>query len=370
MDNAADENWRVLLSLLPDTWAQLAPQLGAVERHRGFATTEAVLRTLLLHVGKGYSLRETAVQAKLAGLADVSDVTVLCRLRQAEEWFRLLCQLLLEESGVPLPDGPRGRRVRLLDGTLIKESGRTGSLWRIHYSVRIPSLICDHLALTSTRGKGSAEILHRFPATPGDLVLADRGFCNPVGIDSLYRQGADVIVRWHSTSLPLYTVAGARFDLLPFLRALAMDEIGAWPVRVGSEDQPQIAGRICALRKSEAAARKALRKIQRKAQQGGPDPKPETLEFARYVVIFTTLSAAEFPDSEVVEWYRVRWQIELVFKRLKTLAKLGQLPKRNPASSRGWLYGKLLIALLGEKLTRLGRTISPWGYLLSSARRS
>jgi len=74
----------------------------------------------------------------------------------------------------------------------------------------------------------------------------------------------------------------------------------------------------------------------------------------------------EFSDSEVLEWYRIRWQIELVFKRLKTLAKLGQLPKHNAASSRAWLYGKLLIALLGQKLIRLGRTISPWGYTLSA----
>jgi hypothetical protein len=327
-----------------------------------------VLRTLLLHVGKGYSLRETAVQAKLSGLAEVSDVTILNRLRQAEDWFRLLCQLLLEESGVPLPDGPRGRRVRLLDGTLVKEPGRTGSLWRIHYSVRIPSLLCDHLALTPTRGKGTAEMLHRFPATLGDLVLADRGFCTPGGIEILYRQGADIIVRWRSTSLPLYTPRGERLDLLPRLRTLQTDQVGAWPASVHGEKQ-QIAGRICALRKSEEAARKALRKIKRKAQQGGPDPKPETLEYAQYIIVFTTLPTAEFNDSEVLEWYRIRWQIELVFKRLKTLAKLGQLPKYNAASSRAWLYGKLLIALLGQKLTRLGRTISPWGYMLSASKR-
>jgi hypothetical protein len=367
MDNAADENWRVLLSLLPDNWEQLAAQLGAVERLRGFGTTEALFRTLLLHVGKGYSLRETAVQAKLAGLAEVSDVTILNRLRQAEDWWRLLCQLLLEENGVALPDEPRGRRVRLLDGTLVTEPGRTGSVWRIHYSVRLPSLICDHLALTATRGKGTAETLHRFPAARGDLVLADRGFCTPPGIESLRQQGADVIVRWRSTSLPVYAPDGERLDLLARLRMLEGDQVGDWPVRVGGEQAP-IAGRICALRKSEAAARKAVRKIKRKAQQGGPDPKPETLEYAHYVIVFTTLGAAEFAAGEVLEWYRVRWQIELVFKRLKTLAQLGQLPKYNAESSRAWLYGKLLIALLSQKLSRLGRAISPWGYLLPEAR--
>ena len=137
----------------------------------------------------------------------------------------------------------------------------------------------------------------------------------------------------------------------------------AWPVWVqGSKGR--IAGRLCAIRKSEEAAAQARRRIQRKAQQGGPKPKSETLQYASYVMVFTTVSASRLSTAEVLEWYRVRWQIELVFKRLKTLAELGSLPKHDEQSARAWLYGKLLIALLGQKLERLGRDISPWGYRL------
>jgi hypothetical protein len=57
----------------------------------------------------------------------------------------------------------------------------------------------------------------------------------------------------------------------------------------------------------------------------------------------------------------MRWQIELVFKRLKSLAQLGHVPKYDDRSSRAWVYGKLLVALLAQKLIRIGRTISPWG---------
>jgi len=55
----------------------------------------------------------------------------------------------------------------------------------------------------------------------------------------------------------------------------------------------------------------------------------------------------------------MRWQIELVFKRLKSLAHLGHVPKRDDRSSRAWLYGKLLVTLLAQKLIRIGRDISP-----------
>jgi Transposase DDE domain len=121
------------------------------------------------------------------------------------------------------------------------------------------------------------------------------------------------------------------------------------------------------LRKSEQAARKAQRRIVRKAQQGGPEPKPETLEYANYVIVFTTLETDLFSASDVLEWYRVRWQIEVVFKRLKTLAHLGHLPKRDDRSSRAWLYGKLLVALLSQKLIRLGRDF-PLGVLCRRSR--
>ncbi len=369
MDNAAEENWQVLLSLLPAGWERLAFRERAVERLRGFPTAETVLRTLLLHVGKGLSLRETATQAKLGGIATVSDVTILNRLRQAEGWLHRLCQELALENGLSFPAPPAGRNVRLLDGTLVKEPGRTGSEWRIHYSLQIPTLCCDHLEVTSVRGPGNGEKLQRFPARSGDLVLADRGFCKPAGIAALHRQGADVIVRVNTGSLPLQRADGKTFELLKHLRALKQaNDVGDWDVVLPTPAGP-VPGRICAIRKSETAAARALRQIQRKSQQGGPQVKPATLEYARYVIVFTTLEATEFPAARVLEWYRLRWQIELVFKRLKSLAGTGHLPKHDDASSRAWLYGKLLVALLTQKLIQIGRAISPWGYPLRTETR-
>jgi hypothetical protein len=313
------------------------------------------------------TLRETVVRAKAAGIAEVSDVALMKRLRKAEEWLRRLCASLLQESGWEMPAEVRGYTVRALDGTLVKEPGRKGSQWRIHYSVRIPSLVCDHLELTAVKGAGTGESLERFAAVPGDLVLADRGFCKPRGVERLHQQGAAVMVRLNSSTLPLWDQAGARFGLLE--QVTQLKETGTereWPVWVQGAKE-RIAGRLCVLRKSEEAAEKARRRIARKAQQGGPTPKPETLEYARYVMVFTTAPASHFSTAEVLEWYRARWQIELVFKRLKTLAELGSLPKHDDQSARGWLYGKLLIALLGQKLERLGRDISPWGYRQAEA---
>ena len=97
--------------------------------------------------------------------------------------------------------------------------------------------------------------------------------------------------------------------------------------------------------------------------------QPETLRFACYVIVFTTYPAEQFPASEVLEWYRLRWQVELVFKRFKSLAQFGHLPKSDEASAQAWLYGKLLVALLVEKIVQHAQSISPWGYDLRATTR-
>src|ERR1700684_1555617 len=129
----AEDNWKALASLFPTGWQQLAWQSGAVERLRGFPSTEVLLRMLLLHVARGYSLRETVVRAKLANWTDILDVALFKRLRDSEEWLRLLCiELLRENVACRLEEGVR-RTIRIVDGTIAKEPGKTGSQWRILY---------------------------------------------------------------------------------------------------------------------------------------------------------------------------------------------------------------------------------------------
>src|SRR3984885_9365621 len=113
------DDWQILLGLFPSEWRQLGRSSGAVRRLRGFPSLDAMLRTLLLHVGCGWSLRETSVQAKLAGIADVSDVTLLNRLRQSEDWLRQLCQQLWKDNGVNLEPALKGHPVRVVDATVV-----------------------------------------------------------------------------------------------------------------------------------------------------------------------------------------------------------------------------------------------------------
>jgi len=359
------EDWQILTGLFPAGWRELARTSSAVHRLRGFSGVEQILRAILLHVGCGWGLKETAVHARLGGIAKVSSVTLMNRLRDAELWLRRLCEQLFQENGVCLQPAVKGRPVRLVDATNVKEPGKTGSQWRVHYSLRLPSLDCDYFELTPVRGKNHGERLGRFHVQPGELILADAGYSHPPGIASIVAQRADVCVRWNPTSMPLLSEDGTTvFPVMESLKGLRRaGQIAEWPVRLRC-DMDSIAGRVCALRKSRTAIRKAQRKITRKVQQKKISSGRQARRFVCYVMVFTTLPR-EIADCEtVLECYRLRWQIELAFKRLKSIMQFGHVPKQSDQSGRAWLYGKLFVALLAEKMARVGSTISPWGYNL------
>lgn len=359
MQNATEEDWQVLLSLFPAGWDRQAKETGAMERQRGITIPETLLRLFLLHVARGYSLRETSVRANEAGLATISDVGLLKRLRRSEDWLQWLCMQLVLENGVRMPQQKERGTVRIVDGTIIKERGKTGSQWRILYSLRLPDLRCDYFDLTPTAGAGNGESFARLPVSQHDLILGDAGYSSAAGIDWVVSQGGDVLVRINPHSLPLQGNRGGTFHLLSHLKTLkTAGAIGEWRARLPDST---VEGRVCALRKSEEAIQRAHRRIERRASKRQTKTRPETWEYAKYVAVFTTDQSTL--TETVLEWYRVRWQIELTFKRLKSLAQLGHLPKYDDQSSRAWLYGKLFVALLTQKLVRTGRELSPWGYV-------
>lgn len=126
-----NEDWELLLSFLPNDWQGLAHDTGALKGLRKDKSAENLLRTLLIHLGCGHSLRETVVRAKKANLADLSDVALLKRLRKSKDWLRALCLQLFREQGVAVSaDG--GFQIRAFDATTVQEPGKTGALWRIH----------------------------------------------------------------------------------------------------------------------------------------------------------------------------------------------------------------------------------------------
>ena len=364
--NAAEEDWEVLRSFFPADWKQLARSSGAIKGLRQDKSEENYLRIMLMHLGCGLSMRETVVRAQEAHLANLSDVALLKRIRKSQEWLFQLCRALFEERDLRLKVRA-GRTLRLIDATEVKEPGKTGSLWRIHYSLRWPNWECDFFKLTPVEGKGTGESLQQFPLRAGDYVLADRGYCHASGIHHAATHQAFVTIRLNPDGIVLQNQGGAPFNLLAKLRPLQKTgALAAWNVLVPYQNQPPVAARLCVIRKSKAAIALAHKRLRRKASKQGSQLQPETLIYAEYVMVLTTFPEAGFPVEVVLQFYRFRWQIELVFKRFKQIAQLGHVPKHDPQSAKAWLYGKLFVALLTEKVIQQARALSPWGYEVDS----
>src|SRR5579871_2553635 len=327
-----EENWKVLTSFFPKEWQQMAWQSGAVERLRGFSSPDVLLRMLLLHVARGYSLRETVVRAKLANWTDISDVALLKRLCKSEEWLHWLCiELLRENVAYRLEEGT-SRAIRIMDGTI----------------VRLPSLVCDFFEVTATIGEGSGESLNRLPVGSHELILVDAGYCSVAGIEYVWQHGADVLVRVNPQSFVAYSTCGRRISLLQLLRTLSkVGQFGEWRVVLHGQGSA-FTGRLCAVRKSDRAIQQAHRRLQRKASKKQMITRPGTLEFAKYVIVFTTRSSGSTAD--VLRFYRMRWQIELVFKRLKSLVQLGHVPKHNDRSFARLALWKIAYHAPGTKI--------------------
>jgi len=352
------EDWAVIRQLLPQGWQEQARISGALRRARGIDGPEALLRILLVHLAAGHSLVETAARARRAGLGRLSAVALFKRVQASEEWLRWLAAA--ERDALVNGSPPTPRRLRAVDATTVSEPGSTGTNWRIHYAINLTDLQCDFFALTEVSG---GETWRRIPVAPGDVLLGDRAYGNPTGVAHVAVAQGDVLVRINLRALPLYDLEGARLDILRTVRRLRVGQVLAAATVVHGPAGQVIPGRLVALRRTAAATRLAERKLARAAQRKRRKVSPSSLQGARYLLLWTTLPA-EVTAREVTEYYRWRWQIELGFKRLKSIIGLGHLPKKDPASARAWLHGKLLTSLLVERMIQTARVFSPWGFRL------
>lgn len=365
---ALEYQWPYLLSFLPpeEFLEASARDCGALKRKRAISKASDLLRLALAYSLCDMSLRQTAAWASVAGVASMSDVALMKRLRKADVWLGKLLGIKLAERA-PLPRlSCEPPRVRLVDATNVSKPGSTGTDWRIHLGYDLSSFAIDHIELTDAKG---GEKLGRFRFRQGELVVGDRGYAHRKGLAIALKTGADFIVRLNWQNLPLRTPSGESFDIITALRGLPEAETGGFLVRIAPSKDTEnnaLPARLVATRKTEEAAEAARAKVLRERSRKGRSVDPRTLEAAGYVFVLTSLSAEQMSGTDVLNLYRFRWQIELAFKRMKSLMRLGALPVRDPPLARTFLYSKLLAALLIEEFTSEFLAISPWGYRLAN----
>jgi len=362
---AFTEEWEFLLTVLPavDLERSLRDS-GGYQRRRAVRSAETLLRLALVYGFCGLSLRQTAAWAHTQGVAELSDVALLKRLRSSTDWLSHLLGAKLAERAKVDPRPGSSLRLRLMDATSIRVPGRKGTGWRVHVGLGLSQLAIDYIDLTGPEG---GETFRRFPLQSQDLVLGDRGYAHRRGLAAVRRAGGHFLVRLNWANVPLQDLDGQPFDLFEALRQIPGSQVAEYKVQTAPQESDQLASlpaRLIAVRKSPAAAEKERQKILREAARKKRQPDPRSLEASAYTFVLTSMEEDQLPAAEALELYRFRWQIEMVFKRLKGLLGLDQLAAKDPHLARSALYAKLLAALLLEDLTGELLSFSPWGFAL------
>ena len=356
----ADESWEIVRRFLPGDLERSAREHGAIRRARGeIRSAGSLLRLIILHAAEGLSLEQAALRARERKLVNISAVGLFKRLRSSGPWLSKLTAELTKDFSQDGDDAAgKGRAICVLDAADIEEPGPTGKNWRLHYALAMPGLRGERLMMADAREAGKKK---RLPVEAGDIVLCEQGVASPPAVAWMLAREADVVMRLESEGFPLEDERGKALDAVKLGTKLRIGKVGDWPV-VFRQGGRRIRMRLCALRKSRAAAASAPCGLADEAREELGEGPPEALKLAAFVVVLTSLPVGWGAASRILELERARWRMEPALKRLRRLLAGGPVPKTSDSSGRAWLQARILTSVVIERMIRAGCHVSPWGY--------
>jgi Transposase DDE domain len=359
--STAEQEWQALVEQrLPADLEAQARQLKAFQRARGLPSALALLRGLLYYVLSHSSLRELSAWSRLIGLTStvISGQAWHQRLLASADWLLWLFNALLaapERRWCGL-----SQRVLLVDATHLTCRAKRADTWCVHCAY---DLLAGRLAWvrisTQRVGEGFAHILLH----AGDILVGDGAYSRAKQLLAAAAAGAFPLVRYSPAHLPLYAPGAPawtrehRLDVPAWLRSLppGLSERRAMVV----EQEHGLPVRLIALVLPEAQAEALRRQKQRQAHEHGRTLSPEARFLAGFVLLLTTLPAQRWSAEQLLELYRARWQVEVLFKRIKAVLALHTLPAQTPQSAQAMICA-LLVAwmLIAEDVEELRRQLS------------
>jgi hypothetical protein len=348
-------------SLVSQDWHSIVARLGgatvletsaretnAFLRGRKIKSAVDLLRLVLAYCLGERGLRLTTAWAASIGLVDISNVALLQRLRNCGDWLALLIGQALAQAA---PAASRKRLIRIIDATSVPQAGSTAKrenkLWRIHCAFDLPRERFGHLELTDER---EGERLDRIPVIKAEIRIGDAAHLQPDRMAHVLDQGGDFLVRAGWRNARWLDARERAIDIIAVLRKGRECGLIDQPIWIARHAGAPVGARLVAVKKPPQAAAEARRKARRNAQREGYQLSKNALIAADWVILVTSLKPEEFTTEDILALYRLRWRIELGFKRLKSLVGLKGPPGFDARSAKPYLLAHLLMLLLLEPL--------------------
>jgi DDE family transposase len=342
-----EEGWeQAVLSQLPADYEAQAYQLGAFARERELQRPAQVLRAVLAYVLCGMSFRTLACWAVLIGLPNLSDTAWRKRIRLCQAWLFWMLQELLTPSQPVVPVvaiSAEIRSIKLVDATRLKELGGSGDDYRVHVAY---DLATGRLAQVSLSDRHGAESFSRFVLQPNDVIVGDGGYGYRVCVVYACKRDAFAIVRICPSTFPLQDEQGNPLDVVQWLKEKKQGTHGkqVWFEYRGKRYQARLIAR--SLQPEDAERARAARA--KKAKKKQRVLKEETLFLAGWILLISTVPQRIWSDEEVLRLYQARWQIELLFKRMKQILHLNQLRGQTIETNEVTILASLLAWVVHE----------------------
>ena len=342
----AAETLSQIFPFLPEGWEEKCFELGVIKRQRGIKTAKDLMLLNLFHLVNGCSLMEISEIGRLLNIGKFSDVAYMNKFEKCEDWFAWICEQFSHNIVAEhrKPEYLDNYRPIAFDATTVVEKGRSGRIYRLHYGIDIFNMSTVSYKITTVE---TGETLLNFSLQTGDLAIGDRAYGTLNSIDHCIKNGADFLLRLRTNWCKLYDHNGEEISITSTFQHLEAEECGEFQAFARTKKGKMLPVRICARRKSDADYKQTLKKLERRESKKRCKTKDETKEFNKYIVVATSLPS-NVASSDVLETYRYRWQVEIYFKRLKSIMDFGELPKKRETSSLAWITGKLMVALLVE----------------------
>jgi Transposase DDE domain len=339
-----DDDWEYVQTLLPGDLEESAYRSGALLRCRNIPDAASFMRIVLAYAVSDLSLKDVAAWASALRLAQITGPGLFYRLRQAGQWLEQVLGRVLSDQ---VPHAAGGLRLRVVDATVLNGPGQKAVPWRAHVSIDPSTGSIRAVELTDDSG-GEKFSRHHFRAH--EVVLGDRGYATARGLYAVGQQEAHAVARFHPATLRTCDEKRCRLYLAE--KEPEVPKVGAVEFAIKIPVPPPPTGSHKTWDSAKAIAWIPARAIAARTRTG------------EVTWIVTTLAPQQMLAVGICGLYRVRWQIELLFKRLKSLLHLDTLPSREGPTAKSWMLARLIAAALAQRLVPPSGPLSPWGYEL------